>query len=979
MPFISAIVGAVTAIGSGIAAAGSIGAWVVGGAGFAATAINTALGIGLSMGLSALAGALGQKQQNAQPGEVSATLQVGGDIPRQVAFGRVALRGQLVFFATNGVANERLLQLFVLSDGWCDGLDAVWFGDKRQMIQPLAPDHGAVFKGYINEYGDTGFGDKRATIWFYDGRPGQAANPRPYAFAPDRAQPGDRYAGMAYVMVELINNDDTFDSMPDLLWELRGYRCHDPRKDVAFGGSGGHSLANPATWEFTRNPALHALAYLRGIQSEGQVLMGMDLADYDLLTETFMQAANIADEHVPLEAGGSEARYTASAVLTAREGDHRSALAPLVQALAGYLIERNGSFGLLAGAAQLPVVTITDGDIDWTRGVTWSGSRSRTERVNEVHGQFVDPSAQWQANSYPPVTSAIFSGEDGERLAVQLDFGAIISPTQAQRTARIRMRETRRQASGTITCGFHLLFLEAGDWITWASARYGTKLYRVVSRDLNPDDTVTLSLQEVGNEIYSWSPADEQPYLPAPGPSPQPPLPSTVSNFAVQPDVIAGADGASRPILRLSWDPIADTRIVAVIIEYREVDTIGATRVRDDSPWDGAFILDQPPTGRDYEFRASIVSIPARPTSWTPWIALTALRGARFMVDVPDIMARFRSELEWAGLISPGLLASVWNTSMAAASADGKVSASIRRIEQVNADQNGARAVLANQVETRFGDTNGRVTVVEQSVSTIEGSVAQLGIDVDAVYNEATASGQFKVTAGAGPGGPSAQIKMRAAATQGGALVDAGILIDVIGGVGRISLISGQVVFVDNSGANPFSPFAYSGGQWVMNADLLINGNAIITGTLTLLKVPSGVTGLLSAGTGTWVDMSTTQGQWTDYFAASFNPAYDGKFDFRFEYTGDAMSEWSNGVKTCSFRIVRRKGGVDTIVYGPVNFAQVQGFERFRWFVDQPGSGGVQYVCQHAYLGRANDSGSVSNPNLQRSRFFQLQGILLER
>lgn len=1012
MAFFSTIAAAVGSAVSAISAAGSIGAAIAGGAGLAATAINTALSFGLSIGAAALSSALGSKDPAAQPGEISATLQVGGDIPRQAAFGRVAVRGQLAFAATAGVANERLCQVLLLSDGWCDGLDAVWWGDQRHGLEPLAPDNNAVAKYWLAGFGETGFGDKRATIWFYDGRPGQGPCLRPHAFDPTRASAADRYAGLTYVVVELINNDDTFDAIPDLLWELRGYRCHDPRKDPAYGGSGSHAIADPATWEFTENPALHALAYLRGIQSEGRILMGMGLADYDVLTETFVAAANICDEAVPLDAGGTEPRYRASAVLIGDDSEHRSKLAPLIQACAGYLIERTGSFGLLAGAAQLPVVTITDADIIWDRGVKWSGSRSRTARVNEVHGQFVDPAAQWQANSYPPITSSVFSAEDGERLAVGLDFGSVTSITQAQRAARIRMRETRRQASATLTLGMHMLWLEAGDWIRWQSATFqNDKLYRVVSRDLNPDDTVGLSLQEVGNEIYSWSSADEQPYLPpASGPT-EPPLPSTVTNLAVQPDVISGADGSTRPILRITWDPIADTRIVAVIIEYRRIGTIAATRVRDDSPWDGEFILDQPPTGQDYEFRASISTVPPRPVTWTPWLPLAALDPARFIVDVRDLTAKFRAELYWPPVLHPDVLVTLWNTSLQAMAADGSASASIRRIEQVSVTESEARATLGTQLNARMGVVEASVTDVQTAVATntlavaamsttltaTVGTVSSLSATVtiqaasiadlsankaDATYavaieakaNQGTAGGQFDLTATAGPGGPAARIRARASASLGGTMVDAGYMIDVSGGVGTFTVFADRFIVVDPAGGNPFAPLVYGGSVWTLNAALVVNGNAVINGTLTVFKMASGVGfgGISAVGTVVLPD-NDVDTNWYDVHTAGLTPQKDGRAMFLFDYRGSVSSRWTGGVRTMEMRILRRKGG-DLVVHGPIPFNSM-GFNWFRWFFDQPGAGYVEYVLQHRFVSQTGSSGGVT-PIRQTDAFrIEWQGV----
>lgn len=1038
MAFFSTIAAAVGSAVSAVAAAGSIGAAIAGGAGLAATAINTALSFGLSIGAAALSSALGSKTPAAAPGEIAATVQVGGDIPRQVAFGRVAVRGQLVFAATNGVANERLLQVFILSDGWCDGLDAVWFGDQRHALEPLAPDNNAVAKYWIGAYGDTGFGDKRATIWFYDGRPGQGPCFRPFTYDPARADIADRYAGMTYVVVELINNNDTFDAIPDLLWELRGYRCHDPRKDPAFGGSGSHSLADPASWEFTENPALHTLAYLRGIQSEGQILMGMGLADYDVLTETFIAAANICAEAVPLEAGGSEPRYRASAVVTAQDGDHRAAIAPLIQACAGYLIERNGSFGLLAGAAQLPVETLTDADIVWDRGVKWSGSRSRTGRVNEVHGQFVDPAAQWQANSYPPITSGVFSAEDGERLAVALDFGSITSITQAQRAARIRMRETRRQASASLTFGMHLLWLEAGDWVRWQSATFAfDKLYRVVSRDLNPDDTVTCALQEVGNEIYSWSTADEQPYLPpATGPT-EPPLPSTVTDLSVQPEVINGADGSTRPILRITWEPIEDTRIVAVIIEYRPIGQIAATRVRDDSPWDGEFILDQPPTGLDYEFRATIATIPPRPVTWTPWLSLEALDPARFSVDVRDLSARFRAEIVWPPVLHPDVLVTLWNTSVQAMSADGKAEASIKRIEQVSVTESEARATLGTQLNARMGTVEAQVTDVQTAVATntlavaamqttltatvgdvssLTGTVTSLSatvsvqaasiadlyankasasyaisIEAQAIAaqsaantaqgtangalgraNSASAGGQFDLVAEAGPGGASSRIRARAWTDAGGTKTDGGWMIDIIGGVARFSVFAHQFALVDNSGASPFAPFFYSGGGVFLNANLQINGNVVVNGTLTADKIVGGaLSGVgMNERFDTVIISELNFGPWIDYLVLNASPSYDGRVSGTWEYEGAALPVTTAGSRTIGHRVIRRKDGGETVVGREIHFSNNGGYWRSGGFLDAPGAGSCQYVLQHR--GVATMESGSSAPQQSSSRYGKL-------
>jgi hypothetical protein len=641
MPFLSAIAGVATAAAGAISAGFSaISAFSIGG-----FAVGKAfLQVGLALGLQAVSGALSSRQQGPKPGAIQAAVQIGGDIPRQVQMGSTASPGQLAYGHNYGAGNAAQQMVILLSDGWCGPISrirvndvtaeinggGVATGNKATGLIELTPTHGEVQRLGVTGFGvggAAGISEPSLIVQYYDGRPGQPApsgliaNSQVAASKVGTLDATDRYAGMAYVVVTLWRAAGNFDAIPELLFEFGGYRCYDPRFDSTTGGAGPQRRDNPATWTPSNNPAVQIYNYLLGVQAEGQMFMGVQAAPWDIMAGMFIAAANICDELVTLDGGGAEPRYRSALLIVASEADHRTQLAPLIQAMAGYLVERGGMYGVIAGAAQLPVATITDDDIIWARGVEWSASKSRVSRLNEVHGQFTDPNAGWQANSYPPERSAGDLAYDGERLATSLDLVAVQSVSQAQRIARIRRRETRREATASLSLGFHYCWLDAGDWIAWNCQQFGSnKTYRIMTRDLNPDDTVSLGLQEVGNEIYSWTAADERPYIPPPTPPADGPLAQTVQNFAVQADVVA-----DRSIVRATWTPVTDTRIVAVIIEYRAVGSTQATRVRDDSPADGVYIIDQPPTGADYEYRASIVTVPPRLTAWTAWVPLAAL------------------------------------------------------------------------------------------------------------------------------------------------------------------------------------------------------------------------------------------------------------------------------------------------------------------------------------------------------------------
>jgi hypothetical protein len=738
MPIISTIVSAAAAaftavsgfVGS-VTAAFSAGGFLAGGtvAGFVARA---ALSIGLSMGLNAFAGQNSRKRgATAEPAANNQTLQIGGNIPRQVAFGRVGTKGQLSHVWAHGAGSAYLTQVFVLSDGRIGGLTGLWLGDKKLTLRPLTPTHGEHQRFDTAEHDSPNF-----DIRIFDGRDGQAGAHSYLESVGAVGTPGqadayaaaDRGAGVAYAVVTVWQFNSRWSGIPDWTFEIDGYRCYDPRFDSTAGGSGPMRWDDRATWAASSNPAVQIYNYLRGIVAEGQVVMGMEVPAFDLQNDLFMAAASICDEPVALAAGGVEARYVASLIVTADEGEHRNALAPLVQAMAGYLVEKVGQFGVIAGAAQVPVASISDQDLVWTRGARYSGKLSRQSRANEVHGQFIDTAAAWQPNSYAPVKDAGALANDGERLAQQLDLPAVPSPTQAFRIAKARLRESRRQATADIEVGYHFLWLEIGDWITWSSERYGfTKTFRVVGWGRNADDTTALSLREVGAEIYSHTAADEVPFLP-PGTGPlDAPLLSTPQGFAVQADV---APGTNRPIIICTWNAITDVRVVAVIIEYRPVGTLDSTRVRDDTPLDGRYVIDQPATGPEYEYRAQLRTEPPRPVFWTNWVRLqidpASVSIPSLMPDVVDAFADIQAQVrqiraninalaQHAGEIGAGTRLNVIDVTERVGGAEASISQTVETLATLDA----AFAAFETVVETRFNSAESSIVTNATGLSTL--------------------------------------------------------------------------------------------------------------------------------------------------------------------------------------------------------------------------------------------------------------------
>src|SRR5215207_3905911 len=106
---------------------------------FAASALTFVIGAvattALSLGLSALSKATAQKSKAGEPlSGVETSVQIGGDIARQICIGLTGVRGQLVFHNTSGANNQYHQQVYVLSDWLSVGINAIIIEGKRHAV-----------------------------------------------------------------------------------------------------------------------------------------------------------------------------------------------------------------------------------------------------------------------------------------------------------------------------------------------------------------------------------------------------------------------------------------------------------------------------------------------------------------------------------------------------------------------------------------------------------------------------------------------------------------------------------------------------------------------------------------------------------------------------------------------------------------------------------------------------------------------------
>ncbi len=613
---------------------------------FAAVITTIALTAAVSVGLNFVTGLLRKPAAEEAPRGVQEQVQFGGDVPRQVAIGKVATKGHFIHWNTYGSKHQYVQLVFVLSEMQCQGLNGVWVDGTWHALNPVAIPGGNTEHARFEV---DGFGD-RFIVRFFDGRYDQSADKELVDEAEATASgfvwtSNKRLRGCCYVSVTLKFEPEYFPAgTPDLLWELSGAKLYDPRFDTTVGGSGPQRFNNPATWVFSENPAVGLNHYRRGFFLNGVRVCGMGWPAADISTAHTIAAANICDETATLEAGGTEPRYRVSLVVK-DDVEHWQNVHAFHQAMAGFEAERGGITAAIAGAAQLPALTITDDDLVVGKPVRVSFQTPRDQTANAVTGTYTEPKEQWGSTPYESLYTPAWEAQDGdEKLPVVLDLPMVASKTQAERIRSIRANETRMKGRGTLPVRFSRLAAQAGDVIRWNSARYGDRRWQLMRRIIGADHVLYWEISETAAAVYSAAGLPLKFYRLPPTRNLQD-LPTTVAGFLVAATTDVQG-GVSVPCITATWTAPGDRRVKAVILEYRMVGTLAATRVRDNSPEDGSFKIHNVVPGRNYEERATIDTVPARFTTWTAWTPATAPSANPYTIDVEADLAETNAALD---------------------------------------------------------------------------------------------------------------------------------------------------------------------------------------------------------------------------------------------------------------------------------------------------------------------------------------------
>jgi hypothetical protein len=283
--------------------------------------------------------------------------------------------------------------------------------------------------------------------------------------------------------------------VPNMAADLRGERVFDPR-------------VNSEVW--SDNWANHVAHYL-------QSRPGFRLNSQTIDRASWIEAANVSDEAVPLKAGGFERRYTVNGSYSLDE-DPDVVLQRLVDAGAGTVVEAGGTWFIHAGAWRPPTRTIGPDDL---RGdVVARLNRPARDLANGVRATFVRPEANWQPTDAPVLLDNAALVEDGgAEVYADLELPYTASAATAQRLMKLWLQRNRAGLEITLPCTLAAFGLRPGSVIEVDLDWLPERVFRVVGWTLDEDMAgVTLVAAAERASFYAWSAeADERELPPAPG------------------------------------------------------------------------------------------------------------------------------------------------------------------------------------------------------------------------------------------------------------------------------------------------------------------------------------------------------------------------------------------------------------------------------------------------------------------------------
>ncbi len=530
--------------------------------------------------------------------------------PRRVIYGRDKVSGPLIYAQSTGDKGQYLHLVIALATHECDAIEEIWFNDEKlpapdgdgwitsgpfgsadvrrgsysgttsgggtitlpraaQRITDItraASDstEGGTWDGLHTAGSDTvtglppgipvtvgyeyGTAAQKVRIRKHLGQPGQVADADLVAESGGKWTSAHKGTGICYLYVRLEYDQDMFAQVgvPNISAVVRGKKVLDPRT---------------STTAWTDNAALIAADWLR------DSTFGLRASADEVPSAEVIAAANICDELVTLDAGGTtQKRYTFDGSFTTDQPP-RAVLEDILSSMAGACVWTQGRWLIRPGAYRTPDSGAEITDDDLAGPVSIQPRASRSELFNAVRATYRDPAQKWAEVQAPLVTNSTYEAQDGGvRVVRNITLPCAMDPMRAQRLAKIELERARQAVTVQLATSMRAYNLAPTDTALVLMSRYGWgsgKVFEIATRTWSPEGALQYTLRETASTIYAWAYGEATTVDPAPDtdlPSPyaRPAAPAALAVASGTSHLLQQADGTIVSRTSVTWTASAE-------------------------------------------------------------------------------------------------------------------------------------------------------------------------------------------------------------------------------------------------------------------------------------------------------------------------------------------------------------------------------------------------------------------------------------
>jgi hypothetical protein len=263
---------------------------------------------------------------------------------------------------------------------------------------------------------------------------------------------------------------------------IRGVRVYDPRLDSTYpGGSGSQRITDESTWAYSRNPALHALAYSYGRYVNSKKVFGVDLGAASIDLASAVAWANVCD------ANG----WTVNGTFY-EPGNKWENLKRICAAGGGVPVLTGGILRFDYQASRTSLATITRDDLAGGPVRDQLG-RGWKDRHNTIVPRYRSETHQWEFVQSAEIAVSAFVTEDGETKLDEIQYDLVTDKDQAAELATYEIYQRRELGPISVALKPHWRDYDPGECFTVAAdvSPTGASLKVVMrSRSIDPGSGV---------------------------------------------------------------------------------------------------------------------------------------------------------------------------------------------------------------------------------------------------------------------------------------------------------------------------------------------------------------------------------------------------------------------------------------------------------------------------------------------------------